>query len=396
MLKSLLASIARKRPAAGPGDFGAAVAHFHAGRLGEANELAHRILRRDPDHAEAWNLLGAIALARGEQSAAARHFEDAAALAPLDAGIITNLAETRRRNGDLDGAEAISRQALVIDPRRVPALHTLVLTLKAQGRGAEAFEYCQLLLSLDPDFGPGREAYLFLLQLVDVLEPLQVAAEHRRLIQRIELPARWRSLRHANTPDPERRLRIGYVSADFYQHAASYFIEPVLSGHDGRGFDVICYAGVKRPDAVRSFKVPFGPIFPVLGILSCSYLMLSLPILTWVRFLVWLNLGMVIYWSYGRTHSPLVNQAESSARSPMQSLANFITTLGLLLIFNAACMTILGYMTEFGMTNETTAKWHEIGVTAEQADTFGLQFLAVAVAVWTVGFGLTKATGEKG
>ena len=43
----------------------------------------------------------------------------------------------------------------------------------------------------------------------------------------------------------------------------------------------------------------------------------------------------------------------------MQSLANFITTLGLLLIFNAACIAILGYMTEFGITNETTAKWSE-------------------------------------
>jgi APA family basic amino acid/polyamine antiporter len=165
-------------------------------------------------------------------------------------------------------------------------------------------------------------------------------------------------------------------------------------------FVVVCAAvlvlRVKRPDAVRSFKVPFGPIFPILGILSCSYLMLSLPVLTWVRFLVWLDIGMVIYWFYGRTHSPLVDAAESARRTPMQTLANFITTLGLLLIFNALCMVILGYMTEFGMTNETTAKWHEIGVTADQADSFGLRFLAVSIAVWAVGFGLTKATGEKG
>ena len=164
-------------------------------------------------------------------------------------------------------------------------------------------------------------------------------------------------------------------------------------------FVVVCAAvlvlRVKRPEAKRPFRVPFGPVFPVLGILSCSYLMLSLPVLTWIRFLVWLDLGMVIYWFYGRTHSPLVNAAEAAARTPMQSLANFISTLGLLLMFNAACMVILGYMTEFGITNETTAKWHEIGVTADQADTFGLQFMAVSVAVWAVGFGLTKASGEK-
>ncbi len=164
-------------------------------------------------------------------------------------------------------------------------------------------------------------------------------------------------------------------------------------------FVVVCSAVLRlritRPDAPRSFKVPFGPVFPVLGILSCGYLMLSLPIVTWIRFLGWLDLGMLIYWFYGRSHSPLADQREASARTPLQSVANFITAFGLLLIFNAACITVLGYMTEFGITNETTAKWFEIGVTAEQADAFGLRLLAAAIAVWVIGFGLTKASGEK-
>jgi APA family basic amino acid/polyamine antiporter len=164
-------------------------------------------------------------------------------------------------------------------------------------------------------------------------------------------------------------------------------------------FVVVCAAVLvlrsKRPDARRPFRVPLGPVFPVLGILSCAYLMLSLPIITWVRFLVWLDLGMVIYWFYGRNHSPLADAKESSARTPLQGFANFVTIAGLLLIFNFGCVTLLGYMTEFGITTETTAKWAEIGVTADQADTFGLKWLAVSVAVWVLGFGLTKASGEK-
>jgi APA family basic amino acid/polyamine antiporter len=164
-------------------------------------------------------------------------------------------------------------------------------------------------------------------------------------------------------------------------------------------FVVVCAAVLvlraKRPEAKRPFRVPLGPIFPVLGIISCAYLMLSLPIITWIRFLGWLDLGMIIYWLYGRSHSTLVNQAETNRRTPMQGLANFVTVFGLLMIFNAACLVILGYMTEFGITNETTAKWAEIGVTAEGADSFGLRWLVVAVAIWLVGFGLTKASGEK-
>ncbi len=164
-------------------------------------------------------------------------------------------------------------------------------------------------------------------------------------------------------------------------------------------FVVVCAAVLRlrmtRPDAKRPFKVPLGPLFPVLGIVSCLYLMLSLPVLTWVRFLVWLDIGLLIYWFYGRTHSPLADAQEHQARTPLQSLANFITVAGMLLIFNAAAITALGYMTELGITTETLAKWHEIGVTAEEADAFGLRLLAVSVAVWAVGFGLTKASGEK-
>ena len=164
-------------------------------------------------------------------------------------------------------------------------------------------------------------------------------------------------------------------------------------------FVVVCAAVLvlraKRPEAVRPFRVPFGPIFPIMGILSCSYLMLSLPVITWIRFLGWLDIGMIIYWLYGRRHSVLVNNAEVTRRTPMQALANFITVFGLLMIFNAACIFILGLMTEVGLTNETTARWSEINVTAEEADAFGLRFLVIAIAVWAVGFGLTKASGEK-
>jgi APA family basic amino acid/polyamine antiporter len=164
-------------------------------------------------------------------------------------------------------------------------------------------------------------------------------------------------------------------------------------------FVVVCAAVLRlrqtRPDAPRPFKVPFGPVFPVLGIVSCLYLMLSLPVLTWVRFLVWLDLGLIIYWFYGRTHSPLADAREAEARTPLQNLANLVTVFGLLLVFNAVCITALGYMTEFGITTETLAKWDEIGVTAAEADKFGLRFLAISVAVYLAGVGLTKASGEK-
>jgi len=164
-------------------------------------------------------------------------------------------------------------------------------------------------------------------------------------------------------------------------------------------FVVVCAAVLilrhRRPDARRPFSVPFGPVFPILGIASCLYLMLALPVITWVRFLVWLNIGMLIYWFYGRWNSPLVDRAEAARRTAAQHLANFTTVLGGLVLFNGLAMTLLGFMTEFGLTTETTAKWHEIGVTPDQADTLGLWILAVGAGLAVAGHLLAKITGEK-
>jgi amino acid transporter len=154
-------------------------------------------------------------------------------------------------------------------------------------------------------------------------------------------------------------------------------------------FVVVCSAVIvlrmQRPEAHRPFRVPGGYTFPVLGILSCLWLMLSLPVLTWVRFLVWLDIGIFIYWFYGRRNSPLADQNELATRPAGEALGNFVTMLGALALFNGFFITVLAYMTEFGVTTETTAKWHEIGVTPEGADAVGLQVLVVGVVLFVVG-----------
>jgi APA family basic amino acid/polyamine antiporter len=61
----------------------------------------------------------------------------------------------------------------------------------------------------------------------------------------------------------------------------------------------------KEPDRPRSFKVPFVPWVPLLGIGACLYLMMGLPWITWIRFAGWLIVGMMVYRSYGFKHSKL-------------------------------------------------------------------------------------------
>ena len=53
----------------------------------------------------------------------------------------------------------------------------------------------------------------------------------------------------------------------------------------------------------RPFRVPFSPVFPLIGVAFCVYLMAQLPGVTWLRFLIWLVVGLIIYFSYSRRHS---------------------------------------------------------------------------------------------
>ena len=60
-----------------------------------------------------------------------------------------------------------------------------------------------------------------------------------------------------------------------------------------------------HPDLERPFKLPFDPLIPVLGVISCFYLMFHLPLVTWYRFLAWTIIGLLIYFLYGYKHSLL-------------------------------------------------------------------------------------------
>src|SRR5690606_30903715 len=60
-----------------------------------------------------------------------------------------------------------------------------------------------------------------------------------------------------------------------------------------------------RPDLERPFKAPLFPLTPILGILVCAFLMISLPWHTWERLLIWMALGLIIYFLYSRRHSKL-------------------------------------------------------------------------------------------
>jgi APA family basic amino acid/polyamine antiporter len=76
-------------------------------------------------------------------------------------------------------------------------------------------------------------------------------------------------------------------------------------------FVIVCFGVLvlrySRPNIPRPFRTPLVPLVPILGILICGYMMFGLPADTWIRLLVWMGLGLVIYFAYGKSHSRVGN-----------------------------------------------------------------------------------------
>jgi predicted O-linked N-acetylglucosamine transferase (SPINDLY family) len=220
------------------------------GRLQEAEAAFREALRLEPGLADAHNNLGNLLKETGRAREAERSLRRAIELRPGYAEAHANLGIVLRALGRVQEAEQCARRAIALKPDFAEAYNDLGVTLFGLGRLEEAERSYRHALSLDPALLVAQGNLVYLKNCVSGRSLEEIYAEHRefaRLIRPSAGPAP-----HANAPDPERRLRIGYVSADFRQHSVAFFIEPVLARHDRAGFEVFCYYNLAHADEVTA------------------------------------------------------------------------------------------------------------------------------------------------
>jgi protein O-GlcNAc transferase len=252
------------------------------GSFTEAITCFHKALARKPDHSFARNNLGNAYLVSGRLDEAAACFEKGFEQQPDSFMALLNLAIVLHLQGHLERAETLLRRAIQLDPRQpiassnlgdmllsanrvgeavacleaaarhAPDLGELHINLgrsyAAQGRFDEALRCYKWALAVQPQSTLGHEIILFVFHYSPEFDPQALADEHRAWAERHAAPWLPPGKRHANKPDPERRLRVGYVSADLRQHPVAYFMAPVFAAHDPRQVDIVCYASGK-PDS---------------------------------------------------------------------------------------------------------------------------------------------------
>jgi len=258
---------------------------FHRlGKMEDAEKCYRDVLRYQPEHAEAWHHLGLIAHHMGRNDLAVQWLNKAAELSPKDPYVRNNLGEAYRALGR--GGDAIACYEAAIERGGTLAIfyNNMGIVMALLGRMTEAINCWTKAIELDPDYAEAHNnlgnVYLeqsmiekavechrkaiklkpyytaahsnLLRDLNHVLDMTgeQILEEHREF-WRVQT-ANIQQLTHKNTRDPERPLRVGYISPDFREHSVAFYFEPILSRHDRSKFQAFCYAHVVNPDAVTA------------------------------------------------------------------------------------------------------------------------------------------------
>jgi protein O-GlcNAc transferase len=263
------------------------------GKLAEAEASYRQAIELEPGYVEAWANLGAVLAESSRYDEALSHYERALALNPNLPEIHNNLgnaelalgrfaqAESRyhralslnpdfalshcglgrlqRLAGHLVAAENSCRRAIALAPDLADAHCSLGDVLKDQGRLEEAIECYRKAITAKPGLAEAHASILVALDYLPGAAPEAIFQEHLDFAQRF-FPALPRD-DHANAPDPERRLRLGYVSGDLREHPVAQFLEPVLARHDASAFQVFCYSTHHVPDAATARLQALCPVW---------------------------------------------------------------------------------------------------------------------------------------
>ncbi len=147
-----------------------------------------------------------------------------------------------------DEAIRILTRATELDPTSAEARCSLGYALETVGRLDEAIESFRLTLSLDATLHNAHSNIIFLMPFVPGVNSLSVLEETRAWSRAFAEQQQAKISPHGNDRSPDRRLRIGYVSAHFYNHCQAFFTTPLFENHDHDQFEIYGYSSVDNPD----------------------------------------------------------------------------------------------------------------------------------------------------
>lgn len=214
-----------------------------------------RALKLTPNDADTHLNLGSALMDAGQFNEAIAEFQHAISLRPYFPEAFLNLATALHGAGRIDEALTACRQAIAIAPS-APALANLAKLMTETGDVEQAIGLLKQSISLKDD--PVISGNLLYTLHLSIDDPRKLLGAHRDWAHRHADPLTPSQPTYPNAPDPDRRLRIGYVSSDFRNHSVGRFMLPLLANHDREQVEIFCYSGVTTPDAMTDRLRCFG------------------------------------------------------------------------------------------------------------------------------------------
>ena len=233
------------------GNYNYANLAYASGELEKADRLLRRALASRPDFPQAHVQLANVLDDRGDAAGAEHSFRAALALKPDYPGAHYNLAMLLWRQKKPAVALASAEPAAMLDPENFAAQALLGRLLVDNGLGLEALAPVRKAITLAPDNMELRSRELFLMNLDEGVPADALFKQHLAAGALLEqsVPPRFAGTWRGSV-DPQRRLRVGFVSGDFRVHPVSLFFLPVLERRDRTQFEFFCYSRVEVADHI--------------------------------------------------------------------------------------------------------------------------------------------------
>lgn len=214
---------------------------------------AERSVGLSPGEGRYWIAHGAALGALNRSADAVGAYERAVALRPDDPEAVGGLGAVYTGVGRYEEAEALLTRASALRPGWVDPVLTLATQHMNTARAHEAVGMLRGILAAHPGHLPAADTLALASSYDDQLSPAEAFECHRvfgRVAERVMRPVGGGA--HANTRDPERRIRLAYLSAEFRDHSNSFFLRPILERHDRSRFEVVLYHTSRHEDGVTA------------------------------------------------------------------------------------------------------------------------------------------------
>ena len=247
-----------------------AIDHHRAGRTDRAIDLLRRALRHAPGHPDAHHVLGNLLMQKGRLDQAHDHLRKAVnarpspmflnslggvlcvmgrqeeAIAPYTRAVeldprcfpaLNGLAGALAGLGRYDEADDAFTRAIAAQPRRPEPIGNRAMLLLITGRADEAAALLRDGVARFPNDPNLQSKFAHALNYASGTDPRDVFEQHARFGRLLRKPAPD----FPNSPETNRRIRIGYLSPDLHTHSVAYYLRAILANHDHEAFEVFCY-----------------------------------------------------------------------------------------------------------------------------------------------------------